>query len=117
MSIDFTLNNVYYVETDRSINPVAIRPHFHMEDGRITVMWNDTARGKVFRISRLDQKLDEKALQNAEHIDFETDKHQKVRLRILTKELFEKEVKKEVAGGVDDTSTETIRKHYLETAF
>ncbi len=117
MTIDFTLNDVYYVETESSMNPVAIRPHFHVEDGRTVVTWNDTARGKYFRIISSDQKIDKESLSKADHIAFETDKHQKICLRLLTKEIFEKKVEKDVAGGVNTASTETIRKYYLDTQF
>jgi hypothetical protein len=118
MSVNFVLDNVYYVSSeDSTVNPIAIRPKIRMNGTSASIEWNDTARGVFLKIATSDIPLTQETLSKATKIDLVTDKHRHIHLQVLTKNLYVKEVQKSVSGGVDTSSDETIRKHYLEKNF
>ena len=118
MSVNFVLENVYYVSSeDSTVNPIAIRPKIRTSEKRTTIEWNDTARGVFLKIATSDQPLTQETLSKATKLDLVTDKGRHVHLQVLTKKLYVEQVQKKVSGGVDTTSDETIRKHYLGTNF
>jgi len=115
MNIDFTLNQAYYVECGK-LNPVAIRPRFTITNDKVVVAWEDTGRGFSVTLKTGGKEISEENISQLKTIELDTEMGP-IRLRKLTKEIFDKNVKPIVSGGVDNSSDQAIQDHYLNTDF
>lgn len=116
----FSLLHVYYVSSpDVFLNPVGICPKFKVKtEHEATVVWDDTSKEIGFHVVYSNPSLTQpEELKKAEKITFVTAENYHIVFEILTKKIYLEKVKPRSVGGVDETTTESIRKHYLEQSF
>ena len=114
---------VYYVEVKNheTLNPIAIRPNF-LSKQRLS--WEDTSRGKVVSYqSVIFSGATKNEIENNRKIPSEivlSLPDDQIFLKLLTKEIFDKFVKPEIADsgpGIEFKDYKEVQDYYLNTNF
>jgi len=114
MSQPITHEDVYFVQSSNKeipLNPIAIRPTIYEK----RIEWEDTGRGTARQFSKLD--LTPGKSSTPEKITIQTTRNETITLSRLTLDIYNRILKKYVAGSPEFSSDEAIKQHYLKTNF
>jgi hypothetical protein len=117
----YQISAVYYLESkNQNMNPIAIRPAIAPPD---YMSWEDTGHGRIIHISKIliDGKPPEECSlgELPERIEVISDTGEKFKFIKLTKEIFDRELKRYVgrSENMNFHNDYELQDHYLHTGY